>query len=366
MKKLRIRYFTPKNIFKQPGGKSWGIRFTDPRDNQRKFYSMGETLEEAKRKLPEFNQIYSSLKSPSAITYRITVDQGIDAWLEQKRAELSNKNTLKRYAGIMNNFKEFLRERYPAIAYLDKLGQEHFEEYKEYRRNVKKKSPVTINCELDMLGNLFRCLKIKKYASSNPVEDVKRLQELHKEERWFTVEEVEKIFNYCKGERRRIPWHVIFATFYYTGMRRNELRFLEWEDVDFDNGRIMVRHKDGFKPKTDRARQIPIHPELLPILESLKRHKSHYVFINSRGNIIAKDEMTQKLKQILRDLKLKDGKLHSWRHTWTAHSVMNGVPREVIKAIGGWKDYKMIERYSHLHSDYITDQFKKISFLKVA
>ncbi|MBU2221841.1 MAG: site-specific integrase, partial [Candidatus Omnitrophica bacterium] len=233
-------------------------------------------------------------------------------------------------------------------------------------RNVKKKNPVTINCELDMLGNLFRCLKIKKYASSNPVEDVKRLQEPYREERWFTVEEVGKILNYCKGECRRIPWYVIFATFYYTGMRRNELRFLEWQDIDWHKGIILIRHKDGFKPKTDRARQIPIHPELLPILKSLKRNKSNYVFINSRGNILAKDEMTQKLKDILRILGLKDGKLHSWRHTWTAHSVMNGVPREAIKAIGGWKDYKMIERYSHLSSDYITDQFKKISFLKVA
>ncbi len=366
MIRQRTRYFTPKSIKKQPGGKTWGIRYTDPRDKKRKFYPMGGTAEEAKRNLMEFNLMYSNLKSPTAVTYRITVEQGIDKWLEQKRAELSNKNTLKRYAGIMNNFKEFLKAKYPMLAYLDKLGQEHFEGYKEYRRNVKNKNPVTINCELDMLGNLFRCLKIKKYITSNPVEDVKRLQEPYKEERYFTIQEVEQIFDYCKSERRRIPWYVIFATFFYTGMRRNELRFLEWKDVDFDKGSIMVRHKDGFKPKTDTARRIPIHPELLPILRSLNRNKSNYVFINSRGNILAKDEMTQKLKQILRDLKLKDGKLHSWRHTWTAHSVMNGVPKEAIKAIGGWKDYKMIERYSHLSSDYITDQFKRISFLKVA
>ena len=364
MIRQRLRYFTPRNIYRQPGGKAWGIRFTDPRDNQRKFYPMGETQEEAKKKLSEFNQMYSSLKTPSAITYRVTINQAIEAWFETKKTELANKDTFRRYETYMNNFKEFLKENRPSLTYLDTLGQEHFEEFKEYRRNVKKAAPGTINDELASLGNLFECLKTKRYTNANPVERVKRIKQDYKEERWFTVEEVNQIFDYCKAEHRRIPWYTIFATFYYTGMRRNELRFLEWKDIDWTKEVILVRHKAGFKPKTDRARQIPIHPELLPILEALPRNKSNYVFINSRGNILSKDEMTQKLKDILKILGLKDGKLHSWRHTWTAHAVMNGTPREVIKAIGGWKDYKMIDRYSHMHPNYITEQFKQRPFLK--
>jgi len=360
----RLRYFTPRSIYKQPGGKSWGIRFTDPRDNQRKFYPMGETQEEAKGKLSEFNQMYSSLKSPSTITYRVTVNQGIEAWLEQKRTELANKDTVKRYEQIMNNFKEFLREKHSSITYLDILGQEHFEEFKEYRRNVKEKEPKTINFELDMLSNLFKCLKTKRYASSNPAEEVKRLQEPYKEERWYSEEEVKQILEYFKSRHKKIKWYEIFATFYYTGMRRNELRFLEWKDIDWNKETILVRHKEGFKPKTDKPRPIPIHPELLPILKGLPRNKTKYVFTNTRGNIISKDKITNKLKETLKILGLKDGKLHSFRHTWTAHSVMKGVPSDVIQAIGGWKEKDMIERYKHLGPDYISEQFKKISFLK--
>ena len=183
MIRQRTRYFTPKSVYKQPGGKTWGIRFTEPRDNKRKFYPLGETLEEAKRKLPEFNQMYSNLKSPIAITYRVTINQAIESWFETKKTELANKNTFKRYEAQMNNFKEFLIERHPAIIYLDVLGQEHFEEFKEYRKNVKKKAPGTVNGELASLGNLFECMKKKKYANSNPVEDVKRIQEPYKEER---------------------------------------------------------------------------------------------------------------------------------------------------------------------------------------
>jgi integrase len=364
MIRQRLRYFTPKSIKKQPGGKTYGIRFTDPRDNQRKFYYMGETQEEAKKKLPEFNQMYSSLKAPSAITYRITINQGIEAWLKQKMTELANKNTVKRYEEIMNNFKEFLREKHFSIIYLDNLGQEHFEEFKEYRRNIKEKEPKTINFELDMLSNLFRCLKTKKYVNSNPIEEVKRLQEPHKEERWFDITEVKQILEYFKSKHKKIRWYEIFATFYYTGMRRNELRFLEWKDIDWGKGTILVRHKEGFKPKTDMARQIPIHPELLPILRGLPCNKTKYVFSNRVGNIISKDKITKKLKETLKILGFKDGKLHSFRHTWTAHSVMRGIPREVIKAIGGWKDYKMIDTYSHLHPNYITEMFKKTAFLK--
>ncbi|MFH0739479.1 MAG: tyrosine-type recombinase/integrase, partial [Candidatus Omnitrophota bacterium] len=68
----------------------------------------------------------------------------------------------------------------------------------------------------------------------------------------------------------------------------------------------------------------------------------------------------------LKILGLKDGKLHSLRHTWTAHSVMNGVPSDVIQAIGGWKKKDMIERYKHLSSDYISEEFKNKAFLKAS
>lgn len=192
----RLRQFNLKSVVKR--GKFFEIRFTNPRTQKREYYKLGATRDEVRKNLPEFNRMYAGLKRQT-FSYRITVVQGIQSWLEQKRTELSNKNTVVRYGEIMHNFAEFLKDRSPALEYMDELTQKHFEEFKEYRKNIKGKQEKTINFELDMLSNLFKRLMEKNYLSYNPLSRVKRLQEPYKEERWFTQGEVLKILKVAKG-----------------------------------------------------------------------------------------------------------------------------------------------------------------------
>ena len=93
--------------------------------------------------------------------------------------------------------------------------------------------------------------------------------------------------------------------------------FLKKEDIDLEKGMILVRHKEGFKPKTDRPRVIPIHPELLPILRLLWSFRfrndggnGDFVFINSRGKPFSNDTIRQKLKKLCKKIGIKPGKLH--------------------------------------------------------
>jgi integrase len=355
----RLRQFTQKSIIKR--GKYFEIRFTNPRTQKREYYKLGSSHDEVRKNLPEFNKMYANLKRQN-FSYRITIAQSIGSWLEQKRTELSNKRTVVRYEEIMNNFTEFLSERYTSLEYMDGLEQKHFEEFKEYRKNVRQKQEKTVNFELDMLSNMFKCLINKDYISYNPLTRVKRLQEPYKEERWFTEEEVVKILETARSEKTKINWYAIFATYYYTGMRKRELMFLRKEDIDLEKGIILIRHKQGFKPKTDRPRGIPIHPELMPILKSLPV-TSEFIFVNSRGRVFSNDAIRRKLKRLCRKAGVKPGKLHSFRHTWTAHSIMKGCPSDVVQVIGGWKEKDMIERYKHLAPDYIADVYKKTVFL---
>ncbi len=365
----RLRQFNLKSVVKR--GKFFEIRYTNPRTQKREYYKLGITHDEVKRNLPEFNRMYAGLKR-QVFSYRITVSQGVQSWLEQKRTELSNKKTVARYEEIMNNFTEFLKDKFPALEYMDELVQKHFEEFKEYRKNIKGKKERTVNFELDMLSNLFKRLMEKDYLNYNPLSKVKRLQEPYKEERWFTEDEIRKIFETAKSERTRINWYIIFATYYYTGMRKRELMSLRRGDIDFDKGIILIRRKEGFKPKTDRPRAIPIHPELVSILRLLRPsgarnddEDSDFVFVNSRGKPFSNDAIRQKLKKLCRKAGIKPGKLHSFRHTWTAHSIMKGCPSDVVQAIGGWKEKDMIERYKHLAPDYMADIYKKTIFLGI-
>jgi integrase len=53
----------------------------------------------------------------------------------------------------------------------------------------------------------------------------------------------------------------LWALLTYTGLRRNEIRLLRWEDIDLDGGELTVRHGKGGK-----VRVVPMHPTLITAL----------------------------------------------------------------------------------------------------
>lgn len=75
-----------------------------------------------------------------------------------------------------------------------------------------------------------------------------------------------------------LEWRRLVTVAIYTFLRAAELQVLRWEDVNLDNRTIHVhralnRRTGAVKgTKGRRARRIPIHPNLVPLLEEMKRH----------------------------------------------------------------------------------------------
>jgi integrase len=67
----------------------------------------------------------------------------------------------------------------------------------------------------------------------------------------------------------------------YTGLRRSEVAYLEWKDIDFDNGFVSVQSKQefGFNPKSYKPRSIPMCSELRKVLMDMPQ-VCRFVFNN--------------------------------------------------------------------------------------
>lgn len=65
-------------------------------------------------------------------------------------------------------------------------------------------------------------------------------------------------------------WRAIVAVLFYSGLRRSESLSLRWDDVDFDAGRITVRH-EGAQTTKRRRRIVRLEPRLAEILQSCER-----------------------------------------------------------------------------------------------
>ena len=68
----------------------------------------------------------------------------------------------------------------------------------------------------------------------------------------------------------------------YTGMRIGELVNLEWEDIDFEGRKILIRPKEYWKPKGMEERIVPIHHVLFQLPVN-KTRISRWAFTKQDG-----------------------------------------------------------------------------------
>lgn len=346
---------------KKKRGKYFVIRITGS-NGSRPWVKLGETRQEALSAYADYIKQLKCKRDPYP-TYRATIRQAIEAYYEIKQGRVK-ENSLRRFKEIINNFQQFIATRYPLLSYLDELETRHFAEYMNYRIKTGA-SPVTVNFERDTLSNLFNLLiKERNLPIGNPVKNTSSLSEPVQDNFFYNDKEVLKILEVSMQFSKRINWHAIFTVLFYTGMRRNELRYLTWNDLDLDRECIYIKPKQiteslVFEPKDKEIRTIPIHPVLLPILKSLPKKHKKWVFVNSVNKIISQDKTRQEFQKICREAELPIKKLHKTRHSWASLMTQDGVPLDVIQELGGWSDPETMNKYKHLAEDYKARIFKE-------
>ncbi len=103
-----------------------------------------------------------------------------------------------------------------------------------------------------------------KRIGHNPIADLKPLRhdKLAKSRRALTAEEVQRLFDASPEQLRPVWW-----TLACTGIRRNELVELRWDDVDFEARTIVIR---ADRSKNHKAREIPLDDRVYAMLAVLR------------------------------------------------------------------------------------------------
>lgn len=140
----------------------------------------------------------------------------------------------------------------------------------------------------------------------------------------------------------------ILATAALAGLRNAELRFLQWEDVDLDAGRIFVRGKPehGFTPKTYTERSVPIGDDLRDELERWRRKSERtaprdWVFVRNpkTGSRWPESALCKEIRKVWEAADLGDAErpgLHHLRRYFATRLFEAAVPPATICELGGW------------------------------
>jgi integrase len=221
------------------------------------------------------------------------------------------------------------------------------------------------------------CLKLMKVAlaqaakrgdlPADPSKVVSRAAEATKEKGILTQAEAVSVCDLpLNSPRQLLP--VLLGL--CCGMRRGEVRGLQWGDIQ--DGIIDIRHNwidgEGVKsPKCGSARKVPYGPAVAACLEAIKataRHIGHKSFVleslQSDGKPVGDEYFNKVLIKVLiligissEEQQRRNITPHSLRHTYISLARLAGVDDLTIQTLAGHSDLKMTAHYTH--ADQILD-----------
>jgi integrase/recombinase XerD len=234
--------------------------------------------------------------------------------------------TVQRYRKVLEHAERILAKR----KFVEAITRSDIDDYKSARSNECSQqhknrpiTPRTINFEVSVLRTFFYFLTHERgMRLENPCARFKSLKDPKTKARrkppTYKQAELDRLFKHCDAGEK-----TIFATLLLTGLREQELYFLDWPDIDLKNETLRVTAKpaEGFSPKDYEERTIPIPPDLLDLLKTTPR-TSQVLFPTKKGNRMT--HLLRRLKEIAEAAKVPHATLHKFRHTYATRLLESG------------------------------------------
>jgi len=284
-------------------GNQWYYRFriqdSDGTWKLREFKG-GKTKKETQQLLKQALDDYKyegELFDPGSITVSELCDEWWDSEIENS-AMASNSR-----GGLKNAIKHIKKEALGAIklrnltiediqAYVDLKSYGKFDE--NGNRTVKAYAESTLHKHFSVLNGMFKYAVFpKRYLRENPMQYVKKRkkeavvnifgEDTSEKVKTITHKEYEKIVNFFKNDEDLCYYALPIQIAYFTGLRAGEVCGLNWEDIDFDNNRLVVRRSMYYDetakcwelkvPKNGKPRIVDFGETLCKILKEAKKQQ---------------------------------------------------------------------------------------------
>lgn len=224
--------------------------------------------------------------------------------------------------------------------------------YLNYKKHLNESclKPTTVNKYLVVAKVL-----IKELARQGLINDITINTKLnkvgsHHKKFGHSIEEIKKIKQFFDSNKKTPKIARLEAIYHLAaiyGLRRNEIRLLDYENIDFSNNRIQILGKGR------------IDHEFLYISEKSKKLLKDYVelwkinsgplFISVSNNSKNKRISNDGINYLYQDIKtICDTKasLHGFRHFFTTTLIKKGVPLNKVKKLTRHKSLGMLVVYN--------------------
>lgn len=285
------------------------------------------------------------------------IDWGEQPIPKRELQALTVRSLLDRYEDEITPTKRGAdRERYKlrvlrahslADARLDKVSGAMIAAYRDER--LKMVTSGTVRRELAILRHCFEVARREWDIplKVNPVQQIKLPAPSKARERRLTPGEASAFWK--SVDRARAPWLKPFIVLAIeTGMRRGELLWVLWQDVDL--AKCLVRLT---KTKNGHERVVPLTPLAVATLRSLSQ-------VGDRVFPVKAATVRQAWERLIARAQIEDLRLHDLRHEAVSRFFEMGLSTPEVALISGHRDPRMLFRYTHLRPESVAQKLASL------
>lgn len=284
-----------------------------------------DKIEAAGRIKNVFPELYARPVGPG-----ITVKEAFDRYYEEHAAALRSE------ADIVRALARWRDHLGPSLR-LDAVTPAHVAAFVARRRGQVARrrrgrlvTPATVNRDIDYLKAVHAMAR-KRWGVDLPEIDwaAQRLRAAEPRKRWMSPAEAETLLAVA---RKRFPWlarMIYFAL--HTGLRRDNVERLDWDQVDLAERIVTVRVKSKLPGR--KLHVVPLHADLVALLGNLPGEREGRVWRRENGRPIADIEYAW--RKVVAEAGADGIRFHDWRRTCANWLRRKKVPVETIKEILG-------------------------------
>ena len=146
-----------------------------------------------------------------------------------------------------------------------------------------------------------------------------------------------------------------------TGMRKSEANALEWRDIDFDAGEIVVRGDAETGTKNWELRRVPLIPDARVLFERMRMERDDEPL---DAKVFAVRESQKTLDRACKKVGTDRITHHDLRHLFATRCIESGVDVPTVSRWLGHKDggALLMRTYGHLRREHSIAQAQRVSF----
>ena len=213
-----------------------------------------------------------------------------------------------------------------------------------------RNTPYQANRALGVLSKMMNMAEVwgLRLDGSNPCRHIKKYKE-KKRKRYLNYDELERlgrVLEQIEADGSVFPPAVAaIRLLIFTGARLSEILHLRWEDVDLQNGLLVLPDS-----KTG-AKQIFLNDAATLLLKGIPRVEGnpHVIQGAKAGNCLV--NLQKPWRKVRAQANLPDVRINDLRHSFASMAIGNGLPLPIIGGLLGHTQPSTTARYAHLADD---------------